>query len=69
MAKKYILNVNTRKIHRIDGCYMSNNMKPQNTIKYYTIEEARAEAASKYSFGIKLCGSCFEKKEKENMEE
>lgn len=52
--KNYILNLDNKKIHFIDYCYPSKNIKYFK--KYYTIEEAEAEYPKK----IKLCKKCFE---------
>lgn len=65
--KEYVLNLRTRKIHRVNGCQKSRTMKAENIAEYYTIEEAKAEAATKYSFEVDFCGNCFIK-EKKKME-
>ena len=62
MERRYILNVRTKKIHLNNGCAKSRNMKAENIVKYYTIEEAQEEAKQKYSFKTDLCGNCFDKK-------
>ena len=64
MAKKYVLNLRTKKIHLNDGCAKSKNMKAENIARYYTIEEAQEEADKKYSFKPDLCGNCFDKKKR-----
>lgn len=51
--KKYVLNLNNKKIHFINGCYSSNEIKIPK--EYYTIEEAKAEYPQKVTF----CKRCF----------
>lgn len=61
MSKKCVLNIQTKKIHLINGCAKSKNMKPENIVSYYTEDEAIAEAKEKYDFSAALCGNCYEK--------